>query len=318
MHELERILVGLDFAPGGDTLSAGSQRAVEQALWIAEESFPIVDCLHSTEEREYVDSDDGSVVVHCGLSRERRAVLDAVVARFADAQIRSQLLVRQEKPWMELIRETLRHGAGLVVVGKHNDLADGRRLAGVPTKLLRKCPTPLWVAKADCGPIPRRILVATGLSEVGARAIEYAGWVARKAKAELHVVHAYQLTMGEQMHREDLPDAGRRAEDAVRAQVRAAGVEQLAELHVGCTTPVRGILSGVEHLRPDLLVMGTLARGGVPGFLIGNTPEKVLSRVDCSLLTVKPESFLSPITLPEDEGERARPPVSLGWKPVTG
>jgi len=45
----------------------------------------------------------------------------------------------------------------------------------------------------------------------------------------------------------------------------------------------------------DLIVMGTVSRAGVSGLLIGNTAEKVLHQVDCSVLTVKPEGFISPV-----------------------
>lgn len=47
----------------------------------------------------------------------------------------------------------------------------------------------------------------------------------------------------------------------------------------------------------DLIVMGTVSRAGIAGLLIGNTAEKVLRRVDCSMLTVKPEGFISPVKL---------------------
>ena len=57
------------------------------------------------------------------------------------------------------------------------------------------------------------------------------------------------------------------------------------------------IREAVEHLHPDLLVMGTVSRGGLAGFLIGNTAERLLDRVDCSLLTVKPNEFVSPVGL---------------------
>ena len=47
----------------------------------------------------------------------------------------------------------------------------------------------------------------------------------------------------------------------------------------------------------DLIVMGTICRTGVAGFFIGNTAENVLQQVDCSVLTVKPEGFVSPVKL---------------------
>ena len=47
----------------------------------------------------------------------------------------------------------------------------------------------------------------------------------------------------------------------------------------------------------SLIVMGTVCRTGVAGLLIGNTAEKVLHQVDCSVLTVKPEGFITPVNL---------------------
>ena len=51
--------------------------------------------------------------------------------------------------------------------------------------------------------------------------------------------------------------------------------------------------------RIDVIVMGTVCRTGVAGFFLGNTAEKVLRRVDCSVMTVKPDSFVAPVRLDE-------------------
>ena len=45
----------------------------------------------------------------------------------------------------------------------------------------------------------------------------------------------------------------------------------------------------------DILVMGTVARGGIPGLLIGNTAERVLRKITCSVLAIKPDEFVSPV-----------------------
>jgi nucleotide-binding universal stress UspA family protein len=45
----------------------------------------------------------------------------------------------------------------------------------------------------------------------------------------------------------------------------------------------------------ELIIMGTIARTGIPGFFIGNTAEKTLVKVDCSVLAVKPKSFSTPV-----------------------
>ena len=48
-----------------------------------------------------------------------------------------------------------------------------------------------------------------------------------------------------------------------------------------------------------LIVMGTVSRTGVAGLLIGNTAERILRQVDCSVLAVKPDGFVSPVMLDE-------------------
>lgn len=51
----------------------------------------------------------------------------------------------------------------------------------------------------------------------------------------------------------------------------------------------------IEEKKIDVLVMGTVARTGIPGFIIGNTAEIILQKIDCSLLALKPLGFVSPV-----------------------
>jgi nucleotide-binding universal stress UspA family protein len=51
-----------------------------------------------------------------------------------------------------------------------------------------------------------------------------------------------------------------------------------------------------ESLAVDLVVMGTVARTGVAGLFIGNTAEAILEQMECSVLAVKPEGFVTPVS----------------------
>jgi nucleotide-binding universal stress UspA family protein len=51
----------------------------------------------------------------------------------------------------------------------------------------------------------------------------------------------------------------------------------------------------VGKLKADLVVMGTVARTGIPGFIIGNTAEAILNQLQCSVLAIKPSGFVSPV-----------------------
>lgn len=59
--------------------------------------------------------------------------------------------------------------------------------------------------------------------------------------------------------------------------------------------PEQLIPSEIEHKKIDVLVMGTVARTGISGFIIGNTAENILQKIDCSLLALKPKGFVSPV-----------------------
>ena len=52
-----------------------------------------------------------------------------------------------------------------------------------------------------------------------------------------------------------------------------------------------------SDIKADLVVMGTVARTGIPGYIVGNTAEMILSQIACAVLAVKPPGFTSPVTL---------------------
>ena len=57
------------------------------------------------------------------------------------------------------------------------------------------------------------------------------------------------------------------------------------------------ISSFAEDNGIDLIVMGTIGRSGLLGLLIGSNAENVIESVNCSVLTIKPENYKSPIRL---------------------
>ena len=61
--------------------------------------------------------------------------------------------------------------------------------------------------------------------------------------------------------------------------------------------PCQMIIDYVDKNDIDLIVMGTIGRSGLSGLLIGNTAERVIDRVNCSVLAIKPANFKSPITI---------------------
>lgn len=52
-----------------------------------------------------------------------------------------------------------------------------------------------------------------------------------------------------------------------------------------------------KRLAIDCIVMGTVARTGIRGFIMGNTAETILEQIDCSVLAIKPPGFVTPVVL---------------------
>ncbi len=206
-------------------------------------------------------------------------------------------MISEEPCDVAISRQVAKTGADLVIVGKRTlDVSDDHRLGSVARALIHDCPGAIWVVRPGRDPVHGRILAAADLTPVGERVVRMAIRVADALESELHVVHALTLPLAVQIEHATeqeryLEDRGSEAREQIRAWLDGAP----ATLHVGLTSPTQAVLSGVEQLGPSLVVMGTVSRHGIPGRIIGNTAERLLDRLDTSLLVVKPEDFHSPL-----------------------
>ena len=88
-----------------------------------------------------------------------------------------------------------------------------------------------------------------------------------------------------------LAGAAEQALDALTSSVDLSRGQH--ESHIVKGQPYQ-VISGLAS-KSDIAVMGTLSRSGIDGLLIGNTAERILRQVDCSVLAVKPEGFRTPL-----------------------
>ncbi|MBW2287260.1 MAG: universal stress protein [Deltaproteobacteria bacterium] len=302
MRQFRKIVVGVDLELDGKELAPGTRLAVNQARWLAERVGSHVTLIHSRVSDEYWDAEEKRYVARPeGSPAVVQLALEQLAADFQERNIRTSVFSATEDAWLAITRRVLHEEADLVVVGKRTHSSeDGRRIGSVTSKLIRKCPCAVWAVKPGSDPNPKTVLAATDLGPVGRRVVEVAASVVAAYRSQLHVVHAYQLPLGVQMEsaraRAEFESQARSsATEEIESQLRAAVLERAAILYIGLTSPTCAILECVDQLGPDLVVMGTITRGGIPGVLVGNTAERLLPRLDCSLLTVKPEDFVCPV-----------------------
>lgn len=308
MQEFRKIVVGLELDDDGDAVTAGSHKAAQQAIWVAKANGGVIRYVHSTHDavyREEVTAEQP--LVHTGLSQAGIRALEGIVEETKNSGVEARLDICEDRAWLEITRRALADRANLVIVGKRNaNREGGRRLGSVAIKLLRKCPCPVWVVRPAHDLVHRLVLAATDLSPVGDLAVSYGAFLAQRHSCNLHVVHAWQMPMSLQMRASRLSEEElERAVDEIKQEINAHIRSNLTEYsctdglttHLSKGAPSQVIREAVAHLDPDLLVMGSISRAGIAGLLIGSTAERLLDRVDCSILAVKPADFVSPVTL---------------------
>ena len=302
-----RPLVLLQHGAGGDRFSPYLQvarRWVEHGAAVATIDFP----LHG-ERRSPKLSERLLQSIALGM--------DALVAS-----------VLNGKRFLEIIRDVLRAERDLVIKLAESADAGSRMLGSNDMHLLRKCPCPVWLLRPGVATRFRCVLAAVDVDErVSAKAgkvnqglnrkiLEMASSLALGDSAELHVVHVWDAIGESVMRGAFMPTP----EEEIRAYVDAERIrhsraldevlDALKSTHghdaLDYLKPARHLPQGaarkeipalVRQIQADVLVMGTVARTGIPGFFIGNTAETILNRIDCSVLAVKPEGFLTPVTL---------------------
>ena len=200
-----------------------------------------------------------------------------------------------------------------------------RILGSIDMRLIRTCPCPVavvgshrpeegrrvTVAAVDVTSAARREEVSDDLNE---RILDLALAGLADSDTRLHIVHAWSL-YGESIMRsprayvspEDLDallekeraarqEKFERLVEDYRSRLTGSEAERFApELHLVKGDPSSAIPSELERLGADLMVMGTISRKGLTGFAIGNTAERILHRLECSVVVTKPAGFVSPV-----------------------
>jgi universal stress protein E len=240
---------------------------------------------------------------------------------FADRAFDVQVVVG--RPFVEIIHAVTRLDIDMVIkLAEALDVPADHVFASTDQHLLRKCPCKIWLRQPRGERDHINILAAIDvdfedadepetLRKLNGDILAAAVDLATGTAATLHVVHAWQppsavlmrsLFPAATWH----PDAHGRAitasrQEALRALLETkrdqiSGLAQEPQVHVRTGNPRQVIADLIDDLKIGVLVMGTVARTGLQGIIIGNTAEDTFNSVSRSLVAVKPADFVSPLT----------------------
>jgi nucleotide-binding universal stress UspA family protein len=214
-----------------------------------------------------------------------------------------------------LVQEVVRSRQDLLVRSQARDLAAPRPQPDGPVnlQLFRTCPCPVWAVGSAVMTDSPKIVAAVHASaddpreqEMNARVIGVATAMADAVRGSVVLVEAWRPfgelgilnhTNGEEFAAH-IRDAQRAAVANLHALRDSSGRHLAAvrlELYRG--DPVNVIPQYAVANGADMVVVGTSGRTGVARLLMGNTADRLLERLPCSIVAVKPDGFVSPVRL---------------------
>lgn len=254
---------------------------------------------------------------------ERHRVLESLIAPYQKTMtINIDVLVGIK--FIEVIRAVLKQGYDLLIKASENPDYIEMLFGSEDMHLLRKCPCPVWMMKAGETSNYECIMAAIDVDHdtdiadpsshiLNQEILELASSLALSDFATLHLAHVW-----------DAPDAGfvglwadnpdeaernmiegsrlwhegamKKLTQQLRSHIGAEAYAYLSpQVHLRRGDTKKEIPALAKKLKVDLVVMGTVARTGIPGFIIGNTAEAILEQLQCSVLAIKPPGFVSPV-----------------------
>lgn len=220
-----------------------------------------------------------------------------------------------QQPAVSIIREAIDNKVDLIIKEAEplNKGAEGFK--AIDMTLLRKCPCALWLDRPIDKPYSKRsIAVAidplTTTDEEHAlalRLLELSRTIADTCDSRLHIISCWEyylenyldgnawIRVEEELLSKEISHAKIKHEKAMHNLIEESETSGEMVLHLIHGKADDEIPLVVDKLDIDVLVMGTLARTGISGFVIGNTAENILQSIHCSLVALKPEGFISPI-----------------------
>ncbi|KLV04133.1 Universal stress protein family 1 [Photobacterium aquae] len=219
--------------------------------------------------------------------------------------------IRIGVPFIEIVKEANASHSSLVIIDSHRaNKTDACKRGSNTLHLMRKSAVPIWSISTHSQPV-KQVVAAIDLAnqdyqEFNAKIVDLAVEFCSVTGAELTLVHAWRLESEGFLRKwsgyEDLDIA------LLSQQMRSERLERLKSLLIPYeNSPI------VKHIKllegetrevlpryvatsdTDLVILGSLSRTGIAGFLMGNTAESMLNTMSCSVITLKPDSFVSPV-----------------------
>jgi nucleotide-binding universal stress UspA family protein len=272
-------------------LTARSDRAFDRAVHLARRWNARLLIVHAVEERMSMTDEPswrrGADPVEAA---RRKLQFDYPGWEGVDTAID----VRVGKPQDIVLEAAEREGTDLIIAGIARENLYGRdNLGDLVPALAKHAAAPVLVVKKRITSAPRRVVVATDLTDTSHAALHLAAGLFGPARLTLFNAFdiPYRGLAGDkaELERSMRPGVIEECKAVLEATVGKAAASQIdiiAEL--GTPAPILAKLVADRDI--DLVVTGTYGRTGLMDALIGSTAMDILSEVSCDVLIARRKS----------------------------
>jgi universal stress protein E len=211
-----------------------------------------------------------------------------------------------------ILRRVEESSPDLVVKDTHHHTVLRRTLfTNTDWSLIRTCPVPLLLAKPADWPDRPRILAALDPGHLGDKPaaldhdiLEWSELVAARMGGELHAAHAFfpaallaattsmaDMPMASGMTAAEIVETERQRIAGVLAEVVRSHPVDPSRVHLEQGAANDVLPRVAASLGAALVVMGAVSRSRLQEVFLGSTAERVLDRLGCDVLVVKPANF---------------------------
>jgi universal stress protein E len=288
-----------------DPFTEQEQPVLSRTAWLAERFGARVELFACDYDAE-VDSGRVATVwlPDAGLREQRmlrnRRQLESFAAALRGRRLEVTVDVAWDYPPAEaIVRHVVATRPWLVAKDTHHHpLLQRTLLTNTDWNLIRDCPAPLLLVKPrEVGPHPTVLAAVDPVQEHDKPAqlddaiCKFASELAEKTGGALHLTHSISTPLGVQLPpnvRAIVAQEHRRALDGF-LMTHPVPLENL-HVHEGFAHECLQHVATAQHA--DFLVMGAVARRGIKKILIGSTAARVLDRLSCDLVIIKPATFV--------------------------
>ena len=294
----------------GTDMGPAMERATELALRNSAR-LTLTSTIEEVQRRRARRARRQGVDLQAALAGDRRNQLEQFARTYESDDLPISVSIDSGIQFVETIRRVLTNGHDLLITPEEAGLAG---FTARTKHLLRKCPCPVWVIRPDrTGHL--KVLAAVGPDEEDSESLnelimDLATSLTVLEDGQLDVVHTWVME-GESSLRSSpyvsIPPAEVDVMVKITRDEHSEALDELIgrydlssishKIHLIKGVPEKVIPSLVADKNINLIVMGTVARTGIAGLVIGNTAERILDTVDCSVLAVKPAGFITPVTI---------------------